>query len=87
VHNDEVIRIDDPDPVERIHLWFGVAKRTVYDWIKKFEPAFLGVNNVNGEILANLTIQAAERYRNAGRSTGAIRKRSRKRSRAARPNG
>jgi hypothetical protein len=78
-HNEIAIRIDDPDPVERIHLWYGVAKRTVYDWLARFDPAYLGVNDVNSELLIKFTVTAAEQHRAAGRSQAAISRRARKR--------
>lgn len=69
------IKIDDPDPIERIHLWYGAKKRTVYDWIKKHPPAFLGATGANAGTLQHLTFKAAQRYREAGRSHGALTKR------------
>jgi hypothetical protein len=87
IHNGETIKIDDPRPVERIHLWFGVSKRAVYDWLEKFEPAFLGVNRVNADVLTSLTKKAGQRYRQAGRSQKAIAGRGKKRRSAVKPKG
>lgn len=81
-HNGETIRIDDPDPVERIHLWYGAGKRTVYEWVKQKQPAFLGVNDINASTIIEQTIRMAERYRKMGRSHGAVRRRAKKRSSA-----
>lgn len=78
-HNGVRITIDDPDPIERIHLWFGAHKRTIQDWIRKHPPAFLGVNDVNAGTIQHLTFQAAQQYRVRGRSQTAIRARSAKR--------
>jgi hypothetical protein len=78
-HNGVRIMIDDPDPVEHIHLWFGAHKRTIQDWIKKHPPVFLGVNDVNADTIRHLTIQAARQYRDRGRSHAAIRTRNAKR--------
>jgi hypothetical protein len=81
-HQGDRIRIKDPDPVERIHLWYGAAKRTIREWRQKLEPdsRSLGANHINGEILTSLTWTAAQRYREAGRTFNAIDKRSAKRT-------
>jgi len=84
-HNGIRIRIEDPDPIERIHLWYGVEKRTIYDWLDRYEPAFLGVNDVNKDIIISMTVRAAEHYRQAGRSQAATTARDAKRSKSVRP--
>ena len=82
-HNGVRITIDDPDPIESLHLWFGAHKRTIQDWIKKCPPAFLGVNDVTARTIEQLTHRAAQEYRARGRSQAAIRARNAKRKTGA----
>jgi hypothetical protein len=51
---------------------FGASRTTVQGWMSKIRPAFLGVNPINDEVLTTLMKEAGERYKNAGRSHGAI---------------
>ena len=71
LHRGEYIKLDDPAPVQRIHLW--------YDWLERYEPAFLGENRINEDVIINEPVAAGERYRAAGRSQQATRKRDLKR--------
>ena len=71
-HEDERIAIDDRSPVKTIMEAFGASRTTVQGWMSKIRPAFLGVNPINDEVLTTLMKEAGERYKNAGRSHGAI---------------
>jgi hypothetical protein len=71
-HEDERIAIDDRSPVKTIMEAFGASRTTVQGCMSKIRPAFLGVNPINDEVLTTLMKEAGERYKNAGRSHGAI---------------
>jgi hypothetical protein len=77
-HEDERIVIADKSPVKTIMEAFGASRTTVQGWIGKIQPTFLGVNPINDEVLTALMKEAGERYKNAGRSHGAIISRGRK---------
>jgi hypothetical protein len=77
-HNGKNISISDPSPNKTIREAFAVSERTVRDWQRDRQPAFLGVNDITPDILASMMRKAGSRYTGAGRSTRAISKRDRK---------
>ncbi|QIG49448.1 hypothetical protein G5V57_18030 [Nordella sp. HKS 07] len=83
-HNEVVIQIKvDPHPKKTICMAFGIDESTARGWRHKYKPAFLGVNDTNGEILTARMWKAGERYRGgAGRSNAARLARGRKKKRA-----
>lgn len=78
--DDQAIVIDDPHPTKTLSSWYGVAPNTIRDWVKSLQPAYLGVNTINGEILVLLVEKAAARYLQNGRSQVAIASRNSKRA-------
>ncbi len=71
----ERIIIADKSPVKTVCEAFGISRTTAQGWRKKLEPAFLGLNRIDGELLGSLMRGAGERYKTAGRSARAITKR------------
>jgi hypothetical protein len=61
-HAGEQIIIEDNGPVNTVCEAFGVSRTTAQGWRKKIEPAFLGLNRIDGEILGSLMRGAGERY-------------------------
>ena len=51
VHMGVTHRISDRHPVKTLAAWFGVERRTVRDWCKQYEPAYLGANTLTEEVL------------------------------------
>jgi hypothetical protein len=74
-HAGEQIIIADERPVKTVCEAFGVKRTTAQSWRKKIEPAFLGVNRIDGQLLDLLMRGAGERYKAAGRSASAIARR------------
>jgi hypothetical protein len=64
-HGRDCITINDRSPVKTVRAAFGVAQSTVQGWQREIPTAFLGVNQIDGEILRDLMEQAGERYRRA----------------------
>jgi hypothetical protein len=71
-HAGEEIIIADESPVKTVCEAFGDRRTTAQGWRHKIEPAFLGLNRIDGEILGSLMRSAGERYKAAGRSARAI---------------
>lgn len=78
IHNDIIVKIQNSKPTETICKNFGVKPSTVRKWVSKYQPAFLGVNDIETETLVHLMTEAGKRYTNAGRSHSAISKRPKK---------
>ena len=80
LHEGEIVQIADPDPIKTIHMWYGAAKRTIYEWRQKqaLNSRSLGANPINGDILVRLTWAAAQRYRQGSRTLNSTRDRGRK---------
>ncbi len=76
-HHGEIVTIADKAPVKTVCEAFDVSRTTVRDWQRIVPVAYLGANRVDAEIVTNLMKSAAERYRLAGRSMGAIDRRGR----------
>lgn len=74
------IRIIDPKPIEQICDWFGIGRRTAQQWMKDRQPVDLRRNALNEEVLVCMVREAADRYRDAGRSFNSITRRQSKRS-------
>ena len=74
-HAGEQIIIADESPVKTVCEAFGVSRTTAQGWRKKIEPAFLGLNRMDGDILGSLMRDAGARYKVAGRSASAIARR------------
>jgi hypothetical protein len=77
-HNGHQIKVQDATPTKTVSQAFGVADNTVRKWVSKYQPAFLGVNNIAPETLVHLMNEAGKIYAQAGRSHSAITKRSKK---------
>lgn len=76
-HNGKKIVVVDPTPTKTISKSYGVTTNTVRGWIKKYPPAFLGVTDIDSNILCHLMETGGKRYIDAGRSQAAIIKRAR----------
>jgi hypothetical protein len=74
-HAGEQIIIADESPVKTVCEAFGVSRTTAQGWRKKIQPAFLGLNRIDGDILGSLMRDAGERYKADGRSASAITRR------------
>lgn len=80
-HAGKVVRItNDRHPVKTLAGWYSVDKRTVQGWVRNEEPAWLGLSEINADILISRTQQAGGRYSVAGRSNKAIESRGTKRT-------
>jgi hypothetical protein len=77
-HNGHQIKVNDATPTKTISKEFGVASSTVRKWVRKYQPAFLGVNDIEPETLIHLMTQAGKTYTKAGRSHSAIASRPKK---------
>ena len=78
LHNSKVVKVDDLHPTKTIAQAYGVHESTVQGWCRKYQPAFLGVNDINAEVLKGLMEASGRRYQQAGRSKTAIRLRNAK---------
>ena len=78
-HNKQSIQINDKHPTKTVAQLYNVQPATVRSWQKNVEPAFLGVNDINAEILIHLMEDGAKRYTQASRSTAAIARRDKRR--------
>lgn len=77
-HNGITVKIQDSKPTKTISENFGVKANTVRKWAAKYQPAFLGVNDITSETLVHLMTEAGKTYTNAGRSHSPIGKRPKK---------
>ena len=78
LHNSKVVKVDDLHPTKTIAQAYEVHETTVWGWCRKYQPAFLGVNDINAEVLKGLMEASGRRYQRAGRSKTAIRFRNAK---------
>lgn len=76
-HNGQRVVIVDDTPTKTISDSYGVTPNTVRGWVRKYPPAFLGINDINSDVLIHLMKTAGKRYSEAGRSQAAIVKRAR----------
>jgi hypothetical protein len=77
-HNGQTIRIEDKTPIKTLAAWFELDPNTIRGWVRDHCGAFLGVNDVNAEIIVKRTRLAGARYSRSGRGIRAIKRRQRK---------
>ncbi|MEP6827634.1 MAG: hypothetical protein ABJA10_06135 [Aestuariivirga sp.] len=76
-HNGVAISIPDKTSTKTLCKLFGVKESTVRGWKKRYEPAFLGINDITAGIFVKLVKAAGRQYRQSGRSHKAIARRNR----------
>lgn|GEM_PF-3319934 len=81
MHNGKLVRIDDACPLETLAEWFDVSKNAIRMWLKHHCPAFLGINDVDANVITKLTQRAADDYKHWGRGQNALQRRQGKRQR------
>lgn len=77
MHNKQVIRISDIHPTKTVAALYQVREATVRKWRRQVEAAFLGVNDIDSEIVEYHMREAAKRYLLGSRSSSAIERRGR----------
>jgi hypothetical protein len=78
LHNSKMVRVADRHPTKTVSEMYGVDESTVRGWCRKHPPTFLGVNDITPEVLITMLKRSGARYRQAGRSSSAIRHRNNK---------
>jgi hypothetical protein len=78
LHNSKMVRVNDRHPTKTISEMYGVHESTVRGWCREHPPTFLGVNDITPEVLITMLKRSGARYRQAGRSSSAIRHRNSK---------
>jgi hypothetical protein len=63
----KIVHVVDKRPVKTLAGWFGVDKNTIRGWVRRYPQAFLGVNDINTEILDKRARKAGKRYIACGR--------------------
>ena len=66
-HNDKIVHVVDKWPVKTLAGWFGVDPNTIRGWLRRYPQAFLGVNDINADVLRKRARKAGERYVACGR--------------------
>ena len=79
MHNCKLVKIDDGDPLETLAEWFDVSKNAIRMWLKVHSPAFLGINDIDENVITKLTQRAADDYKHWGRGQNALKRRQGKR--------
>ncbi len=75
IHNGQTITVSDASPTKTISEHFNVKANTVRSWVRKYQPAFLGVNGIDEALLLSMMKTAGKNYSTKGRSFSAIAKR------------